>query len=180
MHDPRKLRKDNGMDEQRLYLMARFDNETESSLKQLYDLLVQHGLGGRQTPAVPYHITLGSFAIDDTSVVLKRAKRVCGEKSAFDIHLNHVGLFGLNVLFIAPSVNNELLDLHNALIAEEPTTGIHNWVAHTTLLIDEPESIHRAVRIVAQSFRPIVARVHTVILYEFFPSKYIGSFRLQT
>lgn len=166
------------MEEKRVYLLAQFDEATERRLAAMYGELVGVGYLGKQTPCVPYHFTLGSFEVERELEVLERAREVCRRACAFDINLSHIGLFGLKVLFVAPSMNAELLGLHDALIPEEPASGCHNWVAHATLLIDEADTIQTAASIVARTFSPFPARIESVGVYEFFPPRFIENFRL--
>ena len=166
------------VEEKRIYLLAQFDQAAEQRLAGVYGELVRAGFLGKQTPGVPYHFTLGSFEVESEPEVLERAREVCRGTSAFDINLSHIGLFGLKVLFIAPSMNGELLGLHNALAPGEPAIGVHNWVAHATLLIDEPDVIQAAIPIASRCFSPFAARVESVGIYEFFPARFIENCRL--
>ena len=159
--------------DRRVYLLAQFDAATELRLTGIYGELARAGCIGQQTPGVPYHFTMGSFPVERASGVLERAREVCRSTDAFGINLSHIGLFGLKVLFIGPSMNGELLGLHNALVPEEPATGHHDWVAHATLLMDEPDIIHMAIPVVARHFEPFSARVESVGIYEFFPARFI-------
>lgn len=166
------------MEDKRIYLLAQFDEATNQRLTGIYNKLVQSGISGKQTQNLPYHFTLGSFDPEYEVQVIQRAQDVCSKTYAFDIHLNHIGLFGLSVLFIAPSMNQELLDLHNAMLPNEPASGVHNWVAHATLLIDEPDTVHKAIPIVSKSFSSLLAKIDSIGVYEFFPSKLIAGFKL--
>ena len=166
--------------DKRVYLLAQFDAATEQRLAGIYEELARAGYTGQQTPGVPYHFTMGSFPVERESGVLERAREVCRRTDAFDINLSHIGLFGLKVLFIGPSMNNELLGLHNALVPEQPAIGHHDWVAHATLLMDEPDIIHMAIPVVARHFEPFSARIESVGIYEFFPARFIGNCRLAT
>ncbi|MEA5038363.1 MAG: 2'-5' RNA ligase family protein [Clostridiaceae bacterium] len=166
------------MEEKRIYLIAQFDGSTNQKLADMYDRLVHAGLTGEQTPDLPYHFTLGSFALEDNDQVLDGVQTVCQKTKAFDISLNHIGLFGLRVLFIAPSVNTELLTLYNHLVPDAPISGDHNWVAHATILIDNPDNIHTAIPIVAQSFSPFSAKIESIGVFEFFPKKFIAEYKL--
>jgi len=166
------------VEDKRIYLLAQFDGEAQRKLTGLYEALARAGYSGRQTPGVPYHFTLGSFEAEREFAILERAGAVCRGTCAFDVNLSHIGLFGLNVLFIAPAVNGELLRLHDALVPEEPAGGRHDWVAHATLLIDEPDAVRTAIPIVARSFSPFAARIERVGVYEFFPKRFIADFEL--
>ena len=166
------------MENPRIYLLAQFDERTQQSLADIYSKLAGVGFIGEQTPGIPYHFTLGSFDLDRKNQVLERVQAVSSNTKAFDIRLSHIGLFGLNVLFIAPSMNIELLNLYSDLVPDGPISGQHNWVAHATLLLDKPDAIQRALPIVAQSFAPLIAKIESIGVYEFFPKKFIADYRL--
>lgn len=168
------------MDEKRVYLLAELDEEANRRLADIYQQLAQTGMTGTQTPAIPYHFTMASFDLDQEDRVLDLAQAVCRQTRAFDMCLSHIGLFGLRVLFIAPAMNHELLALHDALDPDAPAAGAHQWVAHATVLIDEPECIQAAIPFVAQSFQPFTARIERITAYEFFPSRFLGTYELQS
>lgn len=166
------------MEEKRIYLIAQFDENTNQRLTAIYDKLLEEGLKGEQTLGIPYHFTLGSFPLDHRDKVLKDTKELCMKTKAFDISLSHIGLFGQRVLFIAPSMNLELLTLYNNAIPGESINGCHNWVAHATVLIDTPDNIAKAIPIVAKLFSPICAKVKSIGIYEFFPKKFLAEYSL--
>ena len=168
------------MENRHIYLLAQFDANTNQLLAEIYQKLKLTGLTGEQTPNLPYHITLGRFNTEQKEQVLDRVAEVCRSMKAFGVNLSYIGLFGLRVLFIAPAMNNELLLLHDAVIPNESTSGVHNWVAHATMLIDEPIAIQKALPIVVQSFSPIAARIESIGVYEFFPAKFIKNVYLSS
>ena len=164
------------MSEKALYLLATFDKETQAVFAGYEDLLLRSGFVGMQTKEIPYHFTLGSqsVAFEDQLLV---ALETCSDMACIDIHLSHIGLFGLNVLFIEPNMNFELLSLQRKFFPD-CGYGIHPWTAHATLLIEEPEAILKALPILAREFKPFNARIESVDLYEFFPARFIKSCRL--
>jgi len=166
------------MDDKRIYLIAQFDKSTNKKLAGIYDKLVQAGIIGEQTQGIPYHITLGSFELGSETQVMERTQSVCKQTKSFDIALNYIGLFGLKVLFLAPSMNTELLKLFRDLIPDGTITGSHKWVAHATILMDSPNHIQAAIPIVSQAFSPVIAQIVSVGVYEFFPKKFITEYRL--
>lgn len=162
----------------RIYLLAQLDRRSHEALAGLYDQLARAGLVGEQTKGIPYHFTIGDFDTACEAEVLRRAQAVCAATPAFGIGISHLGLFGLRVLFAAPSVNGPLLRLRQALVPDACIDGAHNWVAHATLLIDTPESIRAAVEVAAQAFAPFVATVESIGVYEFFPKRLLAEYPL--
>ena len=166
------------MEDKRIYLLAQFDETTNQTLASIYDRLLQAGLNGEQTKAIPYHFTLGSFDLDCAPQILERVKAVCATTKAFDIGLTHIGLFGLRVLFLAPSVNTQLLNLYENFVPGEEIDDCHNWAPHATIIIDDPNNIQAAIPIVAQSFSSFIAKISSIGVYEFFPKKFIAQYDL--
>lgn len=154
-----------------LCVMAQYDKETELKLKEIQKLLSDSGFVGKQTPNLPNHITLGSFEISQEELVKEKVRMVSEQFHSFDIKLNNIGLFGLDVLFIAPSVNHELLNLQQ-YFNNDYADGL-DWTAHTTMLIDDHETIQKALPYVADNFRSFNGKIESISLYEFWPTRFI-------
>ena len=165
------------MQEKALYLAAIFDERTQSVFAELYGILQRNGFVGTQTKNLSYHITLGSRGVEFENQTVRDLEIICAETRCFDINLAHIGLFGLNVLFISPNMNYELLNLERKFFPD-CCNGYHPWSAHATLLIDEPNTVYNALPIVAEHFKPFKARIESVELYEFFPAREITSSKL--
>ena len=165
------------MEDKYLYLLAQFDKRTQEILTGYYDILQQNGFIGNQTKNIPYHITLGKKIIECEKQLIENLDKICSNTACIDIHLSHIGLFGLNVLFIAPDMNFELLTLQQKLFPN-CGNGAYNWTAHVTMLIDEPEKILKALPIVAENFKPFIAHIESIGLYEFFPMRFIKEWPL--
>jgi len=165
------------MSEKSLCLLARFDRETQERLAGYYGILRQNGFTGRQTKGIPYHITLGNKDTGSEEQLLDGLGSVCGDTACFEIHLSHIGLFGMGVLFIAPDMNFELLALRRRFFPD-CGYGAYDWTAHATLLMDEPQNILKAFPIAAENFKPFIARIEGVALYEFYPIRFIRDFPL--
>lgn len=166
------------MEDKYLYLLAQFDKKTQETFAGYYDILRQNGFIGNQTKNIPYHITLGKKDIDCEKQLIGELDEICANTACIDIHLSHIGLFGLNVLFIAPDMNFELLTLQKKFFSS-CGNGAYNWTAHVTLLIDGPEKILKALPIVAKNFKPFIARIESIGLYEFFPTRFIKEWPLR-
>ncbi len=167
------------MEKKRLFLIAHLDEAANRKLAAIYGELAREGLRGVQPPDFPYHITLGSVALKHEKQMTERARKVCARTDVFSVPLSHIGLFGLRVLFAAPSVNCELLNLHRRLVPARMAEDAYEWVPHATLLIDEPENILKAVPIAARAFVPVTATVERVSLYEYPPARFVESFPLR-
>lgn len=151
--------------------MAQYDAGTEQKLKDIQKTLSDNGFVGKQTPNLKNHITLGTYNIAQEDWLIDRIHIVTEQSFSFDIRLNNIGLFGLSVLFIAPAVNHELLNLQSKFNSNY-ADGFE-WTAHTTLLIDEPKTIYRALPQVADAFQPFYGKIESISLYEFWPTRFI-------
>ena len=160
-------------DNKALYVLAGYDDETEKYLAGIQNKLYLEGFEGWQTRNIPMHITLESFPTEQEEELIERVKKVASETSAFDITFNHAGIFqGSNTLFIGPDANAELIALRKAFNEDI------DWTAHTTMLIDEPETIYSALPIVMKELSSFRGKVTTLHLYEFFPARHILSVNL--
>ncbi len=160
-----------GMQDRLLYAMAQLDKETCEKICRIDRLLHELGIDVKKPPKVPYHITLGAFELHQEQDIQKRVEDICRRVPRFPLTYNHIGLFGLSVLFFGPDVNLELLALQQPF--EDVRIKTHEWTAHTTLMMDEPEVILKALPIVAEQFTGLHAVVESVSLYEFWPSRFI-------
>ena len=120
---------------------------------------------------MPNHITLGSFDISQEMFIKEKVKMVSEKFHKFDIRLSNIGLFGLDVLFIAPSVNYELLDLQQ-YFNYDFADGL-GWTAHTTMLIEDHKTILKALPLVANNFKSFTGKIESISLYEFWPTRFI-------
>ena len=167
------------MQDKHLYVLAQYDLDTQRRLNDLYQVLINHGFIGTQTTGIPHHITLGKFDVKNEVPVVERVQEAAANAQAFTLRLAYLGLFGLRVLFIAPAVKRELLDLLHAVAPKGSTADEFPWTAHTTLLMDEPEAIQRAIPVAAEHFLPFRATIESLGVYEFFPEREIGVYPLK-
>jgi 2'-5' RNA ligase len=166
------------MQDRLLYVMAQLDKETCEKMRSIDRLLHELGIDVKKPPKVPYHITLGAFELHQELEIQKRVENICRSLPRFPLTYNHIGLFHLSVLFFGPDVNMELLALQQPF--EKDRIREHEWTAHTTLMMDEPNVILKALPIVAEQFNGFHATVDSVSLYEFWPSRFICQCPLQS
>lgn len=158
------------MSDKALYIMAGYDDKTEKYLANIQNKLYENGYIGTHTKNLPQHITLGSFPTDKEEELKQQLQELSKQIKPFDITFNHVGIFGgSSVLFIAPDPNRELLEL------KERFGDSYNWTPHTTMIIDKPENVIKALPLVMDEFTAFNGQVKSLHLYEFFPSRHILS-----
>ncbi len=162
------------MAEQFLTLMADLDEESQRRLSGWYNELRKAGFTGTQTPGLPYHISMSSFPLDRESEAVETAKRAAAGSAPVPVHFSHIGMFaGGRILFAAPERNPELDLLHEACRSAAPQE--HPWTPHTTLLIDEPETVHAALPVLVSSFVPFAGKIVRLHLCAFWPTREILS-----
>ena len=162
------------MADKALYLLAGYDEITDAHLAAIQQKLYDAGFSGTQTRIFP-HITLGSWPTEMEQEVIEKIEAVSGSTDSFEVTFNHAGIFGgARVLFIAPDVNRALLDL------KEQFGDSYNWTPHTTMLIDDPDVVFKALPVVMDEFSSFSGNVTTLHLYEFFPARHILSVNLLT
>ena len=166
------------MAEEFLALMADLDDESQKKMTGWHDTLTEAGFAGTQTPDIPYHITLASFSLEKETEVKAEMKRLADEFAPIPVHISHIGLFaGGNVLFGAPDMNpSGLLALREAIQTE--TIDIYPWTPHATILLDDLETIQKALPVLLKCFRPFSARITKLHLCAFWPTREIASFDL--
>ncbi len=150
-----------------LCVLGIFDEETQQVLGEYQRAVLDLGFTGRQSMDIPFHVTLGTFGMEQREELEQALRGLSMEP--VEVFFNHMGLFeGQEVLFLAPDVNRELLALQEAFSQEK------GWTAHTTMLIDSRENVLAGLEILGKRFRRFSGRIQRAALYEFFPSKKLG------
>lgn len=162
------------MAEQFLTLMADFDDNTQREMEKWYVSLKGAGFTGTQTPGLPYHISLGTFPLGEEMKALAIMEKAAEEFAPFQVHLSHIGIFTPGkVLFAAPERNAQLDALHEFCdVFPNPSRP---WTPHATILIDEADTVIRAVSLLLESFTPLRAVVTRLHLCAFWPKREIGA-----
>lgn len=156
------------MADKALYILAGYDEKTETYLSGIQSQLYAQGFIGTHTKGIPQHITLGSYPVGKEEELIRQLHQLGKTTEAFGVTFNHVGIFGgSRVLFIAPDVNHPLLSL------KENFGDSLGWTPHTTMLIDEKETMLKALPIVMDAFASFSGKVTTLHLYEFWPTRHI-------
>lgn len=163
------------MAEEFLTLMADLDPESQRTLGGWYNKLQQAGFTGEQTPGLPFHISLACFSLDREAEAVREIEELAGRFSAVPVHISHIGLFaGGRILYAAPDMNpQDLLSLRRAIKTE--TRDKYPWTPHATLLIDQPETIQRALPVLLDHFHPFMATVTRLHLCAFWPTREIAA-----
>ena len=162
------------MDNKALYILAGYDDETGRRLQAIQDKLYEEGFTGTQTKNIPMHTTMGSFPTDMEEELKAKLIELSETVPAFDVSFSHVGMFsGARVLFVAPDASHKMLEL------KEKFGDSFGWARHTTMLIDDPEVIYKALPIVMEEFSSFKGKMSRLYLYEFFPTRHILTVELK-
>lgn len=158
------------MAERFLTLMADWDSASQAEFARMQQALTAAGFTGTQTPGLPYHISLATFDPADEQRAIALTRRLAGAFSSVPVRANHLGVFpGGRVLFAAPDMTPELYALQAACGVQ--SVGGYPWTPHTTLLIDEKETIGQAIPILAETFRPVQGQITHLHLCAFWPAR---------
>ena len=158
------------MADKALYILAGYDDKTEEYLSSIQNKLYERGFTGTHTKNIPQHITLGSFSTDKESELKNLLQDLSKQIKPFEITFNHIGIFGgSRVLFVAPDTNYKLLEL------KERFGDSYDWTPHTTMIIDNPDTIFEALPLVMKEFTAFAGKIASLHLYEFFPTRHILS-----
>lgn len=161
------------MAEQFLTLMADLDDESQILMRGWYDRLREAGFVGQQTLNLPFHISLASFALDKEQEAIAETKRLAKKFAPIPVHISHIGMFeGGKILFGGPDMNPPgILTLHDAI--ETPKTDRFPWTPHATIIMDEAETIRKALPIVTDVFHPFLGKITKLHLCAFWPTREI-------
>lgn len=159
-----------------LTIYAVFDDETQSQLKDWQSAILQSGLQGSQSMDIPFHISLGSFSVENKEKLIVLLQNACAKYSSFTVDLLSIKKFNNRVLYIEPSVPSELINLH-CIFDSNYADGLP-YVPHTTIFIGNDNEVAISENILLQCFSPIKATVTEIHLCEFFPAKFITKIEL--
>ena len=118
---------------------------------------------------IPFHISLGSFPVECANDLIERIKNICSRNKPFEILLDKINHFNNSVLFVEPTVNTKLQDLH--CVFDNNFADGFPWHAHATIFCGDAEQVTVAKEVVTDIFSPINARIIGIQLGEFFPTK---------
>jgi 2'-5' RNA ligase len=160
-----------------LYIIGELDDDSQNLLKNYEKIISENGLIGKQTKDIPYHITLCSFPTEYEDYLKDLLEKIGKKFKEINISYSGFGLFGLNVLYLNPAMNIELIELYN-FIKDKSYSKDDDLSAHTTILIDEPENILKILPKLVEGSKKINGKINHISLYEFFPKRFIKRIEL--
>ncbi|MDE6241989.1 MAG: 2'-5' RNA ligase family protein [Anaeroplasmataceae bacterium] len=150
-----------------LTIYAVLDDESQKELTYLQNEILKIFPNGTQTMGIPFHISLGSFPVEQKDALLEKMNQIqkISEPSAIELigldHFNH------QVIFVKPRLTKELELLHKAF--EGNYSDGFPWEPHITLYCGKEEE---GVKILEQ-FQLSLEKSFIIGLElgEFFPTK---------
>lgn len=154
-------------------VMAILDNKTQELMQRIQaDLEHQYGVDTK-TKDIPFHITLGSYAVEDTTKIVGRIMDIAIQTRSFDIEFEGLNHFNNLVRFMEPKISDELLHLHSCFNSDY-ANGYDNWIPHATVYRhSEPMEIKLSDQIASKIDLLKYAKIVGIELGEFFPAKRI-------
>ena len=154
-------------------VMAILDDHTQAVFQGIQEELESKYGIDTKTRDIPYHITLGSYAVEDTQTIVDRIIEVAKRQKAFPIQFAGVTHFGNVVRFAEPVISAELLALHSHF-DNDYANGYPDWMPHATLYMhSEPTEIDMAEEMIAKVTGLSEAKIVGIELGEFWPTKKI-------
>lgn len=154
-----------------LTVYAVLDEDTQERLKAIQDDILQMGDAGTQTMGIPFHISLGSFPVEEEETLAKKIDEISLGQKSFAVQLRAVNHFYNRVLFLEPECPQELEKLHFAF--DGNYADGFPWHPHVTLFRGDIQSVERAMAVVASKFSPFFCQIVGLEMGEFFPTRWI-------
>lgn len=164
------------MSASKTYVVAHFDQALTERLQALEDKIRPHQDSRTQTTGIPWHLTVATLDGTVSQEAVSRLRLLAEKTKPIRLTFSHIGLFGFDVLFVAPTMSQALFDLRLGVYRILPLSD-PDWVAHVTLLYRRPEATTQAIREISPSL-PITGWIRSLTLYQYPPSKVIAHFEL--
>lgn len=154
-------------------VMAIFDDNTQNAFQCMQEVFEASYGKDTKTPDIPFHITLGSYAVEDTDEIVSRIKAVAGQTRKFAVQFVGVNHFGNTVRYMEPEISEDLLALHRHFESDY-ANGFPDWAPHATIYRHSaPTEINFPAEIIQHTNRLSNAKIVGIELGEFFPPRRI-------
>lgn len=157
------------MAEKFLTVYAVLDDAAQQTLLHYRQMLEAAGVNGIQTNDIPYHISLGSYPVENADMLRARILDVCVRCAPFPVRFAALGQFNNRVLFARPEANDGIMRLRGEFDNDYPNA--FPYYPHCTLLQDAQEQVLNARKLLEPCFKPLTATVTGIELGEFFPTR---------
>ena len=167
-------------------IIALFDEKANEEFNRLKQVLKQNKIPRLDLPP---HITLGIYEDISEDLLKQWFLEVVEDQKVVPLNFKHLGLFGLNVLFLAPKANQNIFDLHKRIHAQYDdkhgelgylyTIKSGEFMPHASLVVNEKEKVLKAVEVIGESFKPFNAEIVELQLCTFYPMKVLKTISLK-
>lgn len=169
-------------------VILRFDEVTELKFLRLMDSIVMSGVNDYMlVNKVPPHVTVAAIESENLNQLTNIIEDISPNLMSGNLVWCSIGVFNPNVLFLAPVLNEYLIQacaLVNKSLFKEDIKRTSNylpyqWVPHTTLATNlTDQEINNAFLTVQKEFRPFSGKTTKVLLVQSIPFKIIKEWDL--
>jgi 2'-5' RNA ligase len=174
-------------DEKTLCVMGTFDAETE---RRFEAIKAKIRLPGCEVDEQPPHLTFGIYSGVDRAEMIRYIEEVAGNLSKTQLFFGLVGVFPESeVLFAAPSVTQELLDMHATIHTRYDDFCFDKnclyslqggkWIPHITLATPRNCQPQDVLAIILEEFTPFEGEITHLRITEQEPLVEVAAFALR-
>lgn len=154
-------------------VMAFFDDNTQKVLQSIQESFETAYGTDTKTKDIPFHITLGSYPVEEKDEIVSRITAVASQTKAFDVSFVGLNHFGNVVRYMEPEISDELRKLHKHFDSDY-ANGFPGWAPHATIYRhSEPTEIALSEEITQKLHMISSPKIVGIELGEFFPPKKI-------
>lgn len=154
-------------------VMAVLDDETQKLLQNIQTALEQQYGADMKTKGIHFHITLGSYAPEDTEEITARIIEVASKTKTVPVEFTGLRHFNNVVRYIDPVISDDLFGLHKHFDSDY-ANGYPGWMPHVTIYRhSEPTDIELSAEITDMLAKLTNSKIVGIELGEFFPPKKI-------
>ena len=148
-----------------------FETPGDYVVRRLMRLLTENGVNNLyESVGCRPHIILSAFSTDNEATVREILQKLATEVGTIEVKFSSIGIFpgDLGVLYLVPTINGDLLQLHRQLHAlikpycfEFSSLHIEpEWAPHCTLVLEmDPLEVPRAYSVLRDQFEPFTTRL---------------------
>ena len=173
-------------EEKTLCVMGTFDANTQARYEAIKEKV---RLSGCEVDAQPPHLTFGIFSGVSRAEMVRFIEEITGDMRKTQLFFGHVGVFPESeVLFAAPSVTQELLDMHAAIHARYDDFCFDKnclyslqggkWIPHITLATPKNCLPQDVLAIILEEFTPFEGELTHIRITEQEPLVEVAAFEL--
>lgn len=168
------------------YVVAFFDDETNYKFKKINVALNNNNI---KTIDLEPHITLAAYSEIEKNVLVDWISKICENEKSFEVNFNHIGMFGLDVVFLAPRISEELMVFYKKIHSKyDELCGKEgynysllssNWIPHSTVVMGSKNDVLKSIPIIGERFEPFFGKINKIAIYEYSENKIVSTVELK-